>query len=55
MKHQKLKDLQYPKNQLTKDELRKIKGGIGNDDLDVMIGNDDIESNFIGPDDLDNI
>jgi len=53
MKHQKLKDLQYPKNQLTKDELRKIKGGIGNDDLDVMIGNDDIESTIV--DDIDNI
>ena len=53
MKHQKLKDLQNPKNQLTKDELRKIKGGIGNDDIDVMIGNDDIESTIV--EDLDNI
>lgn len=53
MKHQNLKDLQNLKNQLTKDELRKIKGGVGNDDLDVMIGNDDIESTIV--DDLDNI
>ena len=53
MKHQKLKDLQNPKNQLTKDELRKIKGGIGNDDLDVMIGSDDIEATII--EDIDTI
>jgi len=44
MKHQKLKDLQNPKNQLTRDELLQIKGGIGNDDIEPGIGNDDIES-----------
>ncbi len=43
MKHQKLKDLQNPKNQLTKDELRHIKGGIGSDDIEVGIGADDME------------
>jgi len=44
MKHQKLKDLQNPKNQLTRDELLHIKGGIGNDDIEPGIGNDDMES-----------
>ncbi len=44
MKHQKLKDLQNPKNQLTKDELLHIKGGIGNDDIEAGIGADDMES-----------
>jgi len=44
MKHQKLKDLQNPKNQLTRDELLHIKGGIGNDHIEPGIGNDDIES-----------
>jgi hypothetical protein len=43
MKHQKLKDLQNPKNQLTRDELLHIKGGIGNDDIETSIGADDIE------------
>ncbi len=44
MKLQKLKDLQNPKNQLTKEELILIKGGIGCDDIEAGIGNDDIES-----------
>ena len=44
MKHQKLKDLQNPKNQLTKEELLQIKGGIGNEDIEVGIGQDDMES-----------
>jgi hypothetical protein len=44
MKHQKLKDLQNPKNQLTKEELLHIKGGIGSDDIEVGIGADDMES-----------
>ena len=44
MKHQKLKDLQNPKNQLTKEELLQIKGGIGNEDIEVSIGQDDMES-----------
>ena len=44
MNLQKLKELQNPKNQLTKEELLIIKGGIGNDDIEVSIGQDDIES-----------
>ena len=44
MNHQKLKDLQNPKNQLTKEELLLIKGGIGCDDIEVSIGQDDMES-----------
>jgi len=43
MKHEKLKELNLPFTPLTKDQKLKIKGGIGNDDLDVMIGSDDIE------------
>jgi len=38
---------------LSQKEQKQIKGGIGNDDLDVMIGSDYIEPTII--DDLDNI
>ncbi len=43
MKHQKLKDLNNPKNQLTKEELIHIKGGIGNDDIEAGITGEDFE------------
>ena len=44
MKHQKLKDLQNPKNQLTKDELLHIKGGIGCDDIEAGIVGEDLDT-----------
>ncbi len=40
---QQLKDLQNPKNQLTRAALLQIKGGIGNDDMETGIGADDME------------
>lgn len=43
MKLQKLKDLQNSKNQLTKEELLLIKGGIGSDDIEAGIGGDDLD------------
>lgn len=53
MKHKKLKELNHSLQPLTADQKLKIKGGVGNDDLDVMIGSDDIEPIFKVIDDLD--
>ena len=55
MKHEKLKELNLLLTPLTKKQKLKIKGGIGNDDPDVMIGSDDIEPTYKIVDDLDNI
>ena len=55
MKHEKLKELNLLFAPLTKKQKLKIKGGIGTDDLDVMIGDDDIDPTYKIVDDLDNI
>lgn len=53
MKHEKLKELNLRFTPLTRDQKIKIKGGIGNDDIEAGIGSDDIEATIV--DDLDNI
>ncbi len=53
MKHEKLKELNLLFIPLTRDQKLKIKGGIGNDDIETGIGCDDMECTII--DDLDNI
>lgn len=50
MKKQSLKDFQQNVNFIAKKDLKKIKGGIGDDDINpTFVGDDDIHPTYTTP------